>query len=324
MKIFSCLKFTTAVTVALVVGVVTVAAAPPSPISNVQVTLKGKKYQIDEPVTTVAELQERLEEQSGISPSKQGKILHQGKRLSSSSTGSLSEAGVSEGDQLNCVPSKKSTSSTKKKSTSTASSAAVASTTVAPPAAAAAGGAGAGGDSLADMMKGLGLGGGAPGGAPGGGGLDDMIQKMMMGGGGSPGEMPDMKESMTMLKQLTDSPMFSEYMSDPAKLEEARQMILTNPMMKGMMASMPGMSELLDDKEAWVQAMTAAASIMKSMDSDDMIKMMEAQAGGSMPPGMGGMGGMGGMDTAGLFDGGMGAAAASSSTALDELSEGED
>merc|ERR1740130_1011248 len=82
---------------------------------------------------------------------------------------------------------------------------------------------------------------------------------------------------------------------------------------------MPGMSELLDDKEAWVQAMTAAASIMKSMDSEDMIKMMEAQAGGgSMPPG-----GMGGMDTsAGLFDGGMGAAAASSSTALDELSEG--
>jgi hypothetical protein len=189
---------------------------------------------------------------------------------------------------------------------------------VAPPAAA---GAGAGGDSLVDMMKGLGLGGGAPGGGGGGGGgLDDMIQKMMMGGGGNPGEMPDMKESMTMLKQLTDSPMFSEYMSDPAKLEEARQMILTNPMMKGMMASMPGMSELLDDKDAWVQAMTAAASIMKSMDSDDMIKMMEAQAGGSMPPGMGGMGGM---DTAGLFDGGMGSAA-SSSTALDELSEGED
>lgn len=293
-------------------------------------TLKGKKYQIEEPVTTVAELQERLEELSGISPSKQGKILHQGKRLSSSSTGSsLSEAGVSEGDQLNCVPSKKSTSSsTKKKSSSTSTAAAAAaasSTTVAPPAAAAAGAAGAGGDSLADMMKGLGLGGGAPGGgAPGGGGLDDMIQKMMMGGGGNPGEMPDMKESMTMLKQLTDSPMFDEYMSDPTKLEEARQMILTNPMMKGMMASMPGMSELLDDKEAWVQAMTAAASIMKSMDSEDMIKMMEAQAGGSMPPG--GMGGMGGMDTtAGLFDGGMGAAAAaSSSTALDELSEGED
>ena len=147
---------------------------------------------------------------------------------------------------------------------------------------------------------------------------------MMMGGGGKPGEMPDMKESMTMLKQLTDSPMFDEYMSDPTKLEEARQMILTNPMMKGMMASMPGMSELLDDKEAWVQAMTAAASIMKSMDSDDMIKMMEAQAGGggsSMPPGMGGMD-----PTAGLFDGGSmgGAAAASSSTALDELSEGED
>jgi hypothetical protein len=295
--------------------------------------LKGKKYQINEPVTTVAELQERLEEKSGISPSKQGKILHQGKRLSSTSGGYLSEAGVSEGDQLNCVPSKKSTSSTKKKS-STASTASTSASTVAAPAApaaatAASAGAGAGGDnSLADMMKGLGLDGGAPGGG-GGGGLDDMIQKMMMGGGGKPGEMPDMKESMTMLKQLTDSPMFSEYMSDPTKLEEARQMILSNPMMKSMMSSMPGMTELLDDKDAWVQAMTAAASIMKSMDSDDMIKMMEAQAGGGAMGGamgaMGGMGGgmppgMGGMDTTGLFDD----AASSSSTALDELSEGED
>jgi hypothetical protein len=264
--------------------------------------LKGKKYQINEPVTTVAELQERLEEKSGISPSKQGKILHQGKRLSSSTSGGgyLSEAGVSEGDQLNCVPSKKSTSSTKKKS-STASTASTSASTVAAPAAP------------------------APGGG-GGGGLDDMIQKMMMGGGGKPGEMPDMKESMTMLKQLTDSPMFSEYMSDPTKLEEARQMILSNPMMKSMMSSMPGMTELLDDKDAWVQAMTAAASIMKSMDSDDMIKMMEAQAGGgAMGGAMGGMGGgmppgMGGMDTTGLFDD----AASSSSTALDELSEGED
>lgn len=295
--------------------------------------MKGKKYQINEPVTTVAELQERLEEKSGISPSKQGKILHQGKRLSSSTTGGgyLSEAGVSEGDQLNCVPSKKSTSSTKKKS-STASTASTSASTVAAPAApaaatAASAGAGAGGDnSLADMMKGLGLDGGASGGGGAGGGLDDMIQKMMMGGGGKPGEMPDMKESMTMLKQLTDSPMFSEYMSDPTKLEEARQMILSNPMMKSMMSSMPGMTELLDDKDAWVQAMTAAASIMKSMDSDDMIKMMEAQAGGgAMGGAMGGMGGgmppgMGGMDTTGLFDD----AASSSSTALDELSEGED
>ena len=231
---------------------------------------------------------------------------------------SLSEAGVAEGDQLNCVPSKKSTS-TKKKSAAVAAPAAAAT-------AASSGSAADSGGSLADIMKGLGLDGSDIGNAGGAGGLDDMISKMMSGGmgggGGGAGDMPDMAESMKMMKELTNSPMFSEYMNDPSKLEEARQMILQNPMMKGMMSSMPGMSDLLEDKAAWAQAMTAAAGIMQSMDPEDMMKMMEMQGGmqggmgggmGGMPPGMGGMGG-----GAGLFDG-----ASLSSSALDELSEGE-
>merc|ERR1719343_787319 len=116
-----------------------------------------------------------------------------------------------------------------------------------------------------------------------------------MGMGGGPGGMPDMKESMKMMKDLTNSQMFEDYMNDPEKLEESRQMILNNPMMKSMMSSMPGMSDLLNDKDAWAQTMVAAAGIMKQMDPDDMVKMMEAQAamGGSGMPGMGG---------AGLFD----------------------
>mmetsp|Transcript_11039 Transcript_11039/g.26520 ORF Transcript_11039/g.26520 Transcript_11039/m.26520 type:complete len:284 (-) Transcript_11039:373-1224(-) len=283
MKIVSKLK--------LCLGAALVAASASSPLSSVQVTLKGKKYRIDD-VTTVSELQQRLEEQSGIVPSKQGKILHNGKRISTDAD-SLSEAGVSEGDQLSCVPSKK--SSSKKKSSST--------TTAAASAAADAAGAS---DPMADMMKGL----------TGAGGLDEMVQKMLSGGmGGGPGGMPDMKESMKMMKDLTNSQMFEDYMNDPEKLEESRQMILSNPMMKSMMASMPGMSDLLEDKDAWAQTMIAAAGIMKQMDPEDMVKMMEAQAsmgGGGMPPGMGGMGG-----GAGLFGNG-------ASSALDELSEGED
>jgi len=266
-------------------------------VSNVQVTLKGKKYQIDD-VTTVSELQERLEEQSGIAPSKQGKILHNGKRLSSD-TESLSEAGVSGGDKLNCVPSKsKSTSSKKKASSKTTTTSAAA--------------ASASSDSSAS-------------GAGAGGGLDDVISKMMSGGlGGMPGmggagngEMPDLEESMKMMKELTNSPLFSQYMNDPEKLEEARQMILNNPMMKSMMTGMPGMGDLLNDKEAWAQAMQAAAGIMQNMEPEDMMKMMEAQqnamGGGvpGMPPGMGGAG-------SGLFGN-----AEVSPSALDELSEGE-
>ena len=274
-------------------------------------------------MTTVRELQERLEEQSGIVPSKQGKILHQGKRVNNDV--SLTEAGVVEGDQLNCVPAKKSSSSSgsKKKSSSTTRSSSAPSTVAS--AGAAAGSGGGETNSLADMMKGLGLDGSDIAGGAGGGGLDDMISKMMSGGmGGGPGGdgsgMPDMAESMKMMKELTSSPLFSEYMNDPEKLEEARQMILQNPMMKGMMMSMPGMSEILGDKEMWAQAMTAAAGIMQSMDPEDMIKMMEMQGGaggmgmgggmggGGMPPGMGGD----------FFDMG------TSSSALDELSEGED
>ena len=261
-------------------------AAPPTPVSSVQVTLKGKKYQIDD-VTTISELQERLEEQSGIAPSKQGKILHNGKRLNGDNA-SLSEAGVSEGDQLNCVPSKKSAS--KKKSASPKKE---------PTAAAAAA---------------------EPASSDGGmGDLQEMVSKMMSGGmgGAGAGGMPDMAESMKMMKELTNSPLFSEYMNSPEKLEESRQAILANPMMKAMMSSMPGMSEMLEDKEGFAQMMQAAAGIMQSMDPEDMVKMMEAQGMGG-PGGMPGMPpGMGGMD--GLFG-----AAPSGPTALDELSEGED
>jgi len=154
-----------------------------------------------------------------------------------------------------------------------------------------------------------------------------MIQKMMSGAGGAgDGKMPDMKESMAMLKELTNSPLFSEYMNDPTKLEESRQMILNNPMMKTMMSSMPGMDQLLASPEMWAQTMIAAGQMMKNMDSDDMIKMMEAQAGamggmpgGGMPGGMPDMSGMGGSPN--LFGDNP---TLSTTSALDELSEGED
>lgn len=271
-------------------------ASVPTPVSNIQVTLKGKKYQIDD-VTTVSELQERLEERSGIAPAKQGKILHNGKRLSSSGDNngatSLSEAGVSAGDSLSCIPSKKtSASSTKKKSAAAT-----------PAAASAAPESSSADESIKD--------------------LNDMVTKMIaggMGGGSGDGGMPDMAEQVKMMKDLTSSPLFSEFMNDPAKLEESRQAIINNPMMKSMMSSMPGMSELLENKEAWAQAMQAAVGLMQQMEPEDMMKMVEAQSaalGGGGMPGMGGGGGGGG---GGLFDG----AGAGASSALDELSEGED
>ena len=113
--------------------------------------------------------------------------------------------------------------------------------------------------------------------------LDELMQSMPGGGG----EMPSMEESMAMMQDLMNSPLFKEYMEDPEKLEQSRQMILSNPMMKGMMASMPGFEEILNDPVKWRETMIAAANMYKSMGSD-LSKLME---GGTM-----GMGGPSGLD----------------------------
>ena len=78
-----------------------------------------------------------------------------------------------------------------------------------------------------------------------------------------------------------------------------------------MMSSMPGMEELLNDPDAWREAMQAAATMYQNMDPNQMMSMMG---------GMGGMGDFGG--AGGLFDGTFDNNAAAA--ALDELSEGDD
>lgn len=248
---------------------------------DIQVSLRGKKYDLAG-VDTIQELQEQLSEESGVAPSKQGRVLFNGKRLSSEDN--LTDAGVKDGDQLNIVPKSKSksgSSSTKKKAATPA--AAAAATPAAP----------SGG--IEDMLKGLG----------GSGGMDDLMKSM--GGGAGGGGAPDMAESMEMMSSMMNSPIFKEYMSDPERLEESRQMILNNPMLKSMMTGMPGMEDLLNSPEAWREAMQAAASMYENMDQDDLMQAMmqgPGGAGGGMP---------------GLFDNG-----SPDMAALDELSEGED
>jgi hypothetical protein len=279
-------------------------ATTPTPISHVQVTLKGKRYDIQD-VTTVSELQERIQEASGIAPSQQGRILFQGKSLSKSSgTESLSEAGVSEGDMLNCIPT--TTSSTKKKKTSS-----VASGNSAPVATATTTSTSNSQASLNEMMQSAGVDTKA---------MEDMVNKMMGSGGAGDGGMPSLNESMDLMSSMMKSPIFTEYMSDPEKLEQSRQMILNNPMLKNMMASMPGMEELLNDPDAWAAAMKAAADMYSQMDQNDLMNAMMQGAEASMAANGGGM------PAGGLFDGinngAMGAAA--TPTGLDELSEGEE
>ena len=71
-----------------------------------------------------------------------------------------------------------------------------------------------------------------------------------------------------------------------------------------------GMEELLNDKDAFREAMQAAASMYENMDPDDLMQAMMGGMGGMPPPGFGADGSLPGMS--------------SSPSALDELSEGED
>jgi hypothetical protein len=122
-------------------------------------------------------------------------------------------------------------------------------------------------------------------------------------------DMPSMEESMKSMTDVMKSPMFQDMMSDPEKLEQSRQMILNNPMLKGMMSGMPGMEDLLNDPDAWREAMQAAANMYKNMDPDDLIKtMMQGPPGGAAGGNMGN-----------LFDGTLDNSAAAA--ALEELDE---
>jgi len=134
------------------------------------------------------------------------------------------------------------------------------------------------------------------------------MSEMMKGLGG--GDGANMKEGLEQMSSMMKSPMFQQFMSDPEQLEKSRKMILDNPMLKSMMTGMPGMEELLNDKDAWREAMTAAAEMYKNMDSDTLMKAMEQSTGaGGANPFAGGGG----------FDGTLGNSAAAA--VLDELDE---
>lgn len=62
--------------------------------------------------------------------------------------------------------------------------------------------------------------------------LDELMGSLGGSGAGGDGQMPSMEESMKMMTDMMNSPMIQEMMSDPERLEQSRQMILQNPMLK--------------------------------------------------------------------------------------------
>lgn len=239
------------------------------------------------------DLQEQLEDKSGIALKQQGRVIYGGKRLQSDTI--LSDAGVPlEGAQINVVPSSSTASNSKSKKITT---------TDAPPATASASSAGPAASSnlMADYLKQSGVDSTQ---------LDEMMKSM-----GSNGGAPSMQDSMKAMTEAMNSPLFKEMMSDPERLEQSRQMILNNPMLKSMMAGMPGVENILNDPDAWREAMQSAAEIYQNMDSEQLAQAMSGMPG--MMPGIGGLGNAG----ANLFDGTLDNSA--TTAALDELDDDE-
>jgi Ubiquitin family len=256
-----------------------------TPISSLSVTLRGQKYDVSD-VSTVEEIQEKVSTLSGISIKQQGRVIYGGKKLTSDTV--LSEAGISDGAHLNIVPS---TSSKKKKpktttiTSSAETSAATTKSTSAQPSS------NTGNNLMSDLLKNAGI---------DQKDLDEMMKSM--GGEAGAGGPKSMEEGMKAMQEAMKSPLLQQMLQDPEKLEQSRQMILNNPMLKSMMSNMPGMNDLLNDKDAWRQAMQMAAELYKNMDSDTLMKAMMGGAEAAQNSMMNG-GGSGASGTGSLFDG---------------------
>lgn len=213
---------------------------------SLSVTLRGKKYDVADAVS-VADIQASIEEQAGLAVAQQA-VLYKGKMLAADAT--LAGAGLVEGDSVSVVPmkpKKASDAAVDKADLSSLSPAAVG------------GGAsddlfGSGGG--AGAVAGAGTAGG--GAAAGGGGLGALssmfgMPDMSQMSAGDMGAMGEQYEKM--MESMIDSPMIDELLNDPEKIEQSRQLILENPMMVSMFKQVPGMEEMINDKDLWASQM---------------------------------------------------------------------
>ena len=75
----------------------------------------------------------------------------------------------------------------------------------------------------------------------------------------------DMAEYEKMMETFMDSPLMQEFLSDPEKMEMTRQALLNNPMALQLMKQMPGLEEILHDKEKWRERMLESKAQFDAM-----------------------------------------------------------
>ncbi|GMH59537.1 hypothetical protein TL16_g02850 [Triparma laevis f. inornata] len=197
----------------------------------------------------------------GLSPADM-KILCNGETLEGDDK-SLEECGIKDGAVVNVVPTKKKVAKKKK-----SPSASVPEVAAPPPSASPGGFAG-----MDEILKSLGQeGGDAP----------DLAS--LLGGIGANGMPTDPKESLKMMQKMLASPVVSGYLADPAKIEQARQTVLANPMMNtALSSSLPGFDEILSSPDRWRSTMVSARDMYVNMGEAELemlSKMMEQGPGG--------------------------------------------
>lgn len=66
-----------------------------------------------------------------------------------------------------------------------------------------------------------------------------------------------------MMNGLMKTPMLQEYLNDPEKQKQSREVILNNPMMKGLLDSDPEFAKVVSDPDKWQESMQAARSFFQ-------------------------------------------------------------
>ncbi|GMH59195.1 hypothetical protein TrST_g13035 [Triparma strigata] len=283
----------------LLIGAATLVACA---AESYTVTLRGKRIPLNGSSLTISDVKTAAASSSpGLAPADM-KILCNGETLEGDDK-KLEECGIKDGAVVNVVPTKKKVA---KKKSAKSSSVSPPSTPSSPAPSEASPGGFAGMD---EILKSLGQeGGDAP----------DLAS--LLGSMGANGMPTDPKESLKMMQKMLASPVVSGYLADPAKIEQARQTVLSNPMMKAALSSsLPGFDEILSSPERWRSTMVSARDMYVNMGEAELemlSKMMEQGPAGGMGGGFGGMGGgMGGAP---------GAGAMSKDDKMDELDDDED
>jgi hypothetical protein len=193
-----------------------------NPIRSVQVTLRGEVFYVSE-VTTVAELQERLAEESGLDESQQGRVTFQGRVLEPTDT--LSQAGVSDGAQVNMVP--KVMADHWKMVKDMAEGLATLKQKV--------------GNDAHEIEV-----------------LSDLLSDLTI-------KAPFLMEAMERFSKNLKHPQALDRANDPERIESLRQVILNNPMLMTYSRQTPGMEDALSDPDAWFRNVQAAIRRWQTM-----------------------------------------------------------